>query len=466
MGGVRINAARIAAALAGVILLQACDNNFLDEIRNKIARDLSTDADLVSFVPSQGFLSPSFTSGVTRYFVTLASATGSVSVTPTTSNPDAEVTVNGTPVGSGAPSGSLALAVGQNPVSVRVTASDRTTVKTYTISVCRSAVDLPQTGQTTSYKTGDDGDLEQGVPFPAPSARFGNNADGTVTDNFTGLMWVQAPGSTTRTWANAVSYANSLAGPSVGNKDDWRLPNRAELRSLFNYYYDDTSAQLNALGFSGITTSYYWTSTSCSPDTARAWSIGFGSGIFDFFPKTGPVLVFPVRTTSSPATIRLPKTGQTASFATGDDGDLEQGVAWPVPRFTDNDDGTITDNLTGLMWEKVLSSATRTWAQAVDYAENLTLAGYADWHLPNINQLESITSSSSPSWETWLEGEGFENVTEGVYWSSTSYAPATPYAWFIITTAFWQGAYQYYQDKNTSGSGFGQCYAMAVRYCR
>ena len=46
------------------------------------------------------------------------------------------------------------------------------------------------------------------------------------------------------------------------------------------------------------------------------------------------------------------KTGQTTSYATGDDGDFEKGVAWPSPRFTDNDDGTVCDHLTGLMWAK------------------------------------------------------------------------------------------------------------------
>ena len=48
----------------------------------------------------------------------------------------------------------------------------------------------------------------------------------------------------------------------------------------------------------------------------------------------------------------VPKTGQTTSYATGDDGELEKGVAWPNPRFTDNNNGTVTDNLTGLIWLK------------------------------------------------------------------------------------------------------------------
>ena len=46
----------------------------------------------------------------------------------------------------------------------------------------------------------------------------------------------------------------------------------------------------------------------------------------------------------------IPKTGQTTSYETGDDGELEKGVLWPDPRFTDNGNGTATDKLTGLIW--------------------------------------------------------------------------------------------------------------------
>ena len=48
----------------------------------------------------------------------------------------------------------------------------------------------------------------------------------------------------------------------------------------------------------------------------------------------------------------VPKTGQTTSFATGDDGDLEKGVAWPNPRFITGTTGVVTDTLTGLIWLK------------------------------------------------------------------------------------------------------------------
>ncbi len=46
------------------------------------------------------------------------------------------------------------------------------------------------------------------------------------------------------------------------------------------------------------------------------------------------------------------KTGQTVIVEAGDDGDLQKGVSWPNPRFKDNGDGTIKDELTKLIWDK------------------------------------------------------------------------------------------------------------------
>ena len=60
--------------------------------------------------------------------------------------------------------------------------------------------------------------------------------------------------------------------------------------------------------------------------------------------------------------VNLPKTGQTSCWDTdgnkiscpntGEDGEIQAGTNWPSPRFTDTGDGTVTDNLTGLMWLK------------------------------------------------------------------------------------------------------------------
>ena len=61
----------------------------------------------------------------------------------------------------------------------------------------------------------------------------------------------------------------------------------------------------------------------------------------------------------------LPKTGQSTSYAIGDDGFIEAGVEWPSPRFTDNKDGTVTDTLTGLMWLKDGGCFYKSWNTAL-----------------------------------------------------------------------------------------------------
>lgn len=65
------------------------------------------------------------------------------------------------------------------------------------------------------------------------------------------------------------------------------------------------------------------------------------------------------------------RTGQTTSYAAGDDGDLQRGAIWPNPRFTDNGNGTVTDNLTGLIWLKDANCfGKRFWADALGVGRN------------------------------------------------------------------------------------------------
>lgn len=58
--------------------------------------------------------------------------------------------------------------------------------------------------------------------------------------------------------------------------------------------------------------------------------------------------------------------------------------------YVDNQDGTVTDQSTGLMWSKSDSGKRMNWVEALEYADNATLAGHSDWRLPNAKELQSL----------------------------------------------------------------------------
>jgi hypothetical protein len=76
------------------------------------------------------------------------------------------------------------------------------------------------------------------------------------------------------------------------------------------------------------------------------------------------VMVVPLPAFAS--TVQLPATGQTSSYGTNDDGALQNGVTWPSPRFRDNCNGTVTDNLTGLIWLKNANCFGVQWTAALE----------------------------------------------------------------------------------------------------
>jgi hypothetical protein len=102
-----------------------------------VTRATSADADLAALVPSEGSLTPAFSKATTSYTASVPNTTTSITVIPTVSDENATVTVNGTPVASGASCGAISLVVGSNVCSTVVTAQDGTT-KTYTLIVTRS----------------------------------------------------------------------------------------------------------------------------------------------------------------------------------------------------------------------------------------------------------------------------------------------------------------------------------------
>lgn len=125
---------------------------------------------------------------------------------------------------------------------------------------------------------------------------------------------------------------------------------------------------------------------------------------------------------------QFPATGQTRCWdgteiscaGTGQDGDIQAGG--PLS-YTDNEDGTITDNNTGLVWQKGNGAGPFTWNGAFDHVVDLNtepcFAGTCDWRVPNVKELGSIVdyARAGPSMDPI-----FETTVPISYWSSTSLA--------------------------------------------
>lgn len=152
----------------------------------------------------------------------------------------------------------------------------------------------------------------------------------------------------------------------------------------------------------------------------------------------------------SDSLVNIAATGQTESYAPGDDGDLKKGVAWPEARFKDNGDGSVTDGLTGLTWLKDAGCfAPAVWAAALKDANGLASGkcGLTDgsaagtWRLPNLVELESLIDASASS-PALTPGNPFRNVSNEIYWTSTVYIggeEGTQNAWVIRMTdgSYW-----------------------------
>jgi uncharacterized protein YhjY with autotransporter beta-barrel domain len=100
---------------------------------------LSSNADLSQLQPSVGSLTPAFTSNVLSYSISVDNSVPEIAVTPTASEPNAKIAVNGTPVASGTASSAISLSVGMNTISVVVTAQDGATSQVYEVTVTRAA---------------------------------------------------------------------------------------------------------------------------------------------------------------------------------------------------------------------------------------------------------------------------------------------------------------------------------------
>ncbi len=255
---------------------------------------------------------------------------------------------------------------------------------------------LPDTGQTTCYNASQPiACPAEGAAFYGQDANYTNNppsyenvGDLMVKDSNTGLIWevkTAANKDTTYTWDDAVKYADDL---TLGGYSDWRLPTFKELSLIVNRGM--VNPAVDPAFFPNTVSDYYWSSTEYSTGVL---TVKFSNGRGDmFYSKTDKWYVRAVR---------------------------EEKLAGPAVIV--NGDGTVTDITTKLMWQE--TGGSKTWETSLKYCEELELATYKDWRMPNIAELQSLFNYS-------LNTNPLDSQS---LWSSTTRAEPGNYnhAWYL-----------------------------------
>ncbi len=271
----------------------------------------------------------------------------------------------------------------------------------------------------------------QDAQYQGNSPSYKDNGDGTITDNVTGLVWQK--GYQVMSYDDAIAAAEhfTLAGHS-----DWRLPTIKEAYSLILFSgVDASSRDMNSVPAGAIPfidTNYFdfkygsngtrsidtqiLSSTTYVGTTATArMRLVFGVNIAD-----GRIKGYPISTR-----------GQGKSYTVR----FVRGAVYGVNSFVANKDKTISDNATGLMWQRDDSGKGMNWQEALAYVAKMnskSYLGYSDWRLPNVKELQSIVDyTRSPESTSSAAIDPLFNVTAiknemgerdyPFYWSSTTH---------------------------------------------
>jgi hypothetical protein len=228
----------------------------------------------------------------------------------------------------------------------------------------------------------------QDANYDGPQPSYTDNGDGTVTDNITGLMWEIDMGVKI-TLEEAIGKAEASA---LGGYSDWRVPSIKELYSLILFTGRVKGARAEKLF---IDTDYF---------NQPLGDVSLGEREIDA--QTWSCTEYVSRTMYDDETIfgvnfidgrikGYPKVNKRAGAANRMYFRMVRGnAAYGRNAFVDNGDGTVSDLATGLMWQQTDDGVARNWEEALAYAENLELANYTDWRLPNAKELQSIVDYS------------------------------------------------------------------------
>lgn len=213
---------------------------------------------------------------------------------------------------------------------------------------------------------------------------YTNNGDGTVTDNISGLMWEQDMGEKI-TFTEAYSKAEAS---TLGGYTDWRIPSIKEVYSIilftgrvqgeqsvdmfintdyFNQPLGDVSIGEREIDAQTWSSTEYVGRTMNNDETI--FGVNFVDGRIKGYPKYDPM-----SGEANKMYFRM----------------VRENTNYGKNNFIDNGDGTISDLATGLMWQKADDGTSRDWKESLSYSENLNLASYSDWRLPNTKELQSI----------------------------------------------------------------------------
>lgn len=109
-------------------------------------------------------------------------------------------------------------------------------------------------------------------------------------------------------------------------------------------------------------------------------------------------------------------------------------AAPPAGQFSVNGDGTVSDHVTGLMWQREAPNANFIWEDAVSYCAALDLAGNDDWRLPTVLELRSIVDENrvGPAIDTSI----FLGTTNDPFWTATLRAGNADQMWLV---GFYEG---------------------------
>jgi hypothetical protein len=255
----------------------------------------------------------------------------------------------------------------------------------------------------------------QDANYEGPTPSYTDNGDGTVNDDITGLQWQKAHNATRLGYYDAKSVCANL---TLGGHGDWRLPNIKELFSLADFRGSQSRHFFinEAFDFAepgqDVLQGDRFASTHSTQMMGQTWSSTIYTGVH--FGRPGVEAAFFYNFLDGHIK-QAPTGGRNKLFYR-----CVRGQEWGANAFHVNGDGTVTDLALGLTWQQIDDGRTRDWPGALQYCENLNLAGHDDWRLPNIKELETLVdyTQNDPALD-----QRYVRQTDkkGWFWSSTTH---------------------------------------------